>query len=108
MAIIKSFRALRPRAEQAQEWVALAGGVQNVLARAAELADVATEESLRLACHLIEHASLAEPTSAAVHELRARIYRSRSALQISSMARNILGHAVLASEQGQRDLAGNF
>ena len=97
-----------PRAQQATEWVTLAGGVQNVLARAAELADLATEDSLRLACHLIEHASLAAPTSAAVHELRARIYRARSALQVSSMARNILGHAALASDQGKRDLAGDF
>ena len=47
-----------PRAEQAREWVKLAGGVDKVLARARELAD---EGDLRLACHLVEHAVIAAP-----------------------------------------------
>ena len=61
-----------PRAEQAREWVALAGGVGPVLARADALLAAGSPDDVRLACHLVEHASLADPTSAAVHELRAR------------------------------------
>ena len=44
-----------PRAEQAREWVALAGGVEKVLARARELAAAGDH---RLACHLVEFAVL--------------------------------------------------
>lgn len=92
-----------PRAEQAREWVALAGGVAKVLDRVRQLRD---EGNLRLACHLIEHAVLAEPANADVHALRAEVYGARSQEQTSSMARNILNHAALASAEGKRDLAG--
>ncbi|WBL34871.1 MBL fold metallo-hydrolase [Tepidiforma flava] len=94
-----------PRAEQAREWVALAGGLDRVLERAAALR---AEGNLRLACHLVEYAVIAEPGSRAAHDLRAEIYAARAALQPSSMARNILNHAALASRQGKRDLAGDF
>jgi glyoxylase-like metal-dependent hydrolase (beta-lactamase superfamily II) len=94
-----------PRAEQAREWVALAGGLDAVLARAAALRD---EGNLRLACHLIEFAVIAEPGSKAAHDLRADIYGARSKLAVSSMERNILNHAALASLQGKRDLAGDY
>ena len=92
-----------PRAEQAREWVTLAGGLENVLARARELAAAGDH---RLACHLVEFAVLYEPGSAEAHEVRAEVYDARSAQQESSMARNILGHAAHASRQGKRDLAG--
>jgi len=94
-----------PRAEQAREWVALAGGLERVLARAAQLA---REGNLRLACHLVEFAVLAEPGSADAHALRREIYTARAAQQTSSMARNILNHAARASAQGKRDLAGDW
>jgi hypothetical protein len=64
------------------------------------------EGNARLACHLIEFAVLAEPGSAEVHRLRREIYQARSRAQVSSMARNILNHAALASAEGKRDLAG--
>ncbi len=35
-------------------------------------------------------------------------YAARSKLEESSMSRNILNHAALASEQGKRDLAGEY
>jgi alkyl sulfatase BDS1-like metallo-beta-lactamase superfamily hydrolase len=92
-----------PRAEQAREWVSLAGGVANVLARAKKLKD---EGDSRLACHIVEYAVLAEPSSKEVHTVRAEVYAARSKEQESSMARNILNHAALASQQGRRDLAG--
>ncbi len=94
-----------PRAEQAREWVALAGGLEHVIARALALV---AEGNTRLACHLIEYAVLAEPASAAAHEARAGVYAARSKEQTSSMARNILNHASLASKQGKRDLAGEY
>jgi alkyl sulfatase BDS1-like metallo-beta-lactamase superfamily hydrolase len=94
-----------PRDQQAAEWVALAGGIGPVLARAAALADAGDH---RLACHLVEYAVLAEPASAEAHGLRSRIYGERSSGHVSSMARNILNHAALASEQGRRDLAGEY
>jgi alkyl sulfatase BDS1-like metallo-beta-lactamase superfamily hydrolase len=94
-----------PRAEQAREWVSLAGGIDNVLARVEKLRD---EGNLRLACHVIEYAVLAEPASRRVHALRKEVYAARAKEQSSSMARNILNHAALASDKGKRDLAGNF
>jgi alkyl sulfatase BDS1-like metallo-beta-lactamase superfamily hydrolase len=92
-----------PRAEQAREWVALAGGVEKVLARAAALT---AEGNTRLACHVVEYAVLAEPQSKEAHQVREKVYAARSKEQRSSMARNILNHAALASAQGRRDLAG--
>ena len=94
-----------PRAEQAREWVTLAGGLENVLARARELAEAGDH---RLACHLVEFAVLYEPGSTEAHQARAEVYDARSAQQESSMARNILGHAAHASRQGKRDLAGEY
>jgi alkyl sulfatase BDS1-like metallo-beta-lactamase superfamily hydrolase len=76
-----------------------------VLARAAELREGG---NLRLACHLVEHAVVAEPASADVHALRAELYAAWAAEQSSSMARNILDHAAESSRQGKRDLAGDF
>jgi alkyl sulfatase BDS1-like metallo-beta-lactamase superfamily hydrolase len=94
-----------PRAQQAREWVALAGGVGRVLDRVRALV---AEGDLRVACHLLEFAVLAEPTSREAHEVRAEVYLARSAQQASSMARNILAHAGLSSEQGLRDHAGQW
>ncbi len=92
-----------PRADQAREWVALAGGIAPVLDRVRKLRD---EGKLQLASHLVEYAVIADP-SPAVHALRQEIYEARSKLEESSMARNILGHAARASAQGKRDLAGD-
>ena len=60
-----------------------------------------------VACHLIEAARHAAPESAEVHEARAAIYRANADSQPSSMARNILNHAALASDRGRRDLASD-
>jgi alkyl sulfatase BDS1-like metallo-beta-lactamase superfamily hydrolase len=94
-----------PRAQQAREWVTLAGGVESVMRRATELKDAG---DLRLSCHLIEYAVLAAPDSKEVHALRTEIYRARSQGELSSMSRNILNHAAMASEKGKRDLAGEY
>ncbi|MDA8313619.1 MAG: MBL fold metallo-hydrolase [Actinomycetota bacterium] len=92
-----------PRAEQARAWVDLAGGLGPVLARVTELTAAG---NLRLACHLVELAVLAEPGSTEAHAVRADVYQRRAAAEESSMARNILAHAAAASRQGRRDLAG--
>ncbi|MHB8685164.1 MAG: alkyl sulfatase dimerization domain-containing protein [Dehalococcoidia bacterium] len=94
-----------PRAEQAREWVALAGGLDRVLERAAALQAAG---DLRLACHLVEFAVIAQPASQEAHHLRAAVYGARAAGEESSMSRNILNHAALASAQGKRDLAGEY
>ena len=94
-----------PRAEQAHEWVDLAGGLDKVLDRAAKLK---ADGNLRLACHIVEFAVIAEPSSKEAHALRSEIYAARSKLEDSSMSRNILNHAALASQQGKRDLAGEY
>ena len=93
-----------PRAEQAREWITLAGGLEPVLQRAAALLAVGNE---RLACHLIEFAVMAEPSSAAAHALRRDIYQARAERQPSSMARNLFTHAARASDVGRRDTAGS-
>jgi alkyl sulfatase BDS1-like metallo-beta-lactamase superfamily hydrolase len=91
-----------PRAEQAREWIALAGGLDPVLRRAGLLL---AEGNERLACHLIEFAVMAEPASGAAHALRREIYEARARRQPSSMARNLFLHAARASEAGRRDTA---
>jgi alkyl sulfatase BDS1-like metallo-beta-lactamase superfamily hydrolase len=94
-----------PRAQQAREWVNLAGGAGRVLERARQLLE---GDDARAACHLVEYATLAEPDNADAWALRAEVYRAHSQAQESSMARNILGHAALASDQAKRDLAGDY
>lgn len=94
-----------PRAQQAEEWVGLAGGVGPVLERARALV---ADGDHRMACHLVELAVLADPSAAEVHETRAEIYAERSAGHESSMARNLLLHAAESSKQAKRDLAGDW
>ncbi len=94
-----------PRAQQAAEWVQLAGGVDAVLSRAD---DVLAAGDARLACHLVEFAALAAPGNADVWSVRAKVYAAHSAQHTSSMARNLLRHASIASEQAKRDLAGDY
>ncbi|MCX6527265.1 MAG: MBL fold metallo-hydrolase, partial [Actinobacteria bacterium] len=94
-----------PRAQQAQEWIALSGGLEKVLERAQQLA---TDGDLRMACHLVEFAVLFEPASTEAHAVRTAVYRARSEQQMSSMARNILNHAAFSSERNKRDLAGDY
>ena len=93
-----------PKADQAAEWITLAGGTRSVLERARALL---AEGRHDLACHLAEMACHAAPQDGEVHALRAEVYRANSETRTSSMARNILNHAALASEKGLRDLASS-
>ena len=79
-----------PRAEQAKEIAALAGGVENLLARASSLLE---EGNLPMACHLADWAAEALPDSAEVHKLRAEIYTARTDAEASTMSKGIFGAA---------------
>ena len=89
-----------PRQERAMEWVSLAGGLDDVLARARALLE---EGNFRLACHLVEESVAAEPTSADAHALRADVYSARADQQTSSMVRGIFDFAAASSRNGKRD-----
>jgi len=60
-----------PAAELASEIATLAGGADNLAARAAALADAG---QTRLAAHLIEFASTAMPLSKEIQTVRAKVY----------------------------------
>jgi alkyl sulfatase BDS1-like metallo-beta-lactamase superfamily hydrolase len=89
-----------PRAQQAREWIGLAGGVDAVLARVDQLS---AEGDLRMACHLVEMAALAAPDSRVAHEARTRVYAARSAQELATMSRGIFHHASESSREGRRD-----
>ncbi len=85
-----------PEAELAGEIAALAGGADVLTARAEALAG---DGNLRLACHLIEAAVLAEPANKRIHQARAAIYQARRAAESSFMATGIYRAAMLDSQE---------
>ena len=84
---------LKPAAEVqlAREVAMLAGGSDELADRAVA---VAADGELRLACHLIEMAVLADPESRRNHLIRADIYRQRRDSEVSFMATGIFRAAV--------------
>ena len=84
-----------PDAQLAAELAALAGGAVALARRARALAEAG---DLRLACHLVEFAALAEPDAAEVHGIRAEVYQQRRESETSLMARGIYGTAASASK----------
>lgn len=91
-----------PAAVFAGELVALAGGVDAMVARAQE---VVAAGDLRLACQLIELAVQAEPDSIHAHGVRAEIYQARRDAEFSLMAKGIFAGAVAESKavvEGER------
>jgi glyoxylase-like metal-dependent hydrolase (beta-lactamase superfamily II) len=97
-----------PRAQRAQEWVQLAGGVGRVLERVGELLGSGTDDDVRLACHLVEYAAMAAPDSSEVHTARAATYRARAAGDPTLMSRALFLHAAASSQAGRRDLVGDW
>lgn len=81
---------------QAREIVALAGGIAPMLKRAEA---VLLAGDIRLACHLIDWASAAEPASKEISTLRARIYTERCSIETSLMAKGIFGAAARESNE---------
>ena len=82
-----------PDTALAVEMARFAGGALVLAERGLALA--ATDS--RLACHLAEMASHAEPDNKAVHALRAEIYQQRRSTETSLMAKGIFGAAANAS-----------
>ena len=85
-----------PARDLAKTLSELAGGPENLLARAEREAE---NERLDLACHLIELATQAEPENIRLHEARARIYRSRTKAEISLMSQGVFRAAARDSEK---------
>ena len=74
----------------ATEVVGLAGGVDALVARVAELVSAG---DLRLAAQVAEWAVQAAPTDAAAHGVRADVYAARRAEEPSLMAKGVFGSA---------------
>ena len=83
---------LKPAPEDvvAVELARLAGGSAALALRAQEVADAG---DLRLACHLVELAARATPTSTEIHAARAEIYRRRRDEETSLMSKGVFGEA---------------
>ncbi len=83
---------LKPAPEQtvAAELARLAGGSAALAHRAQEAADTG---ELRLACHLVELATQASPSSTEIHAVRAELYERRRNEETSLMAKGIFGAA---------------
>ncbi len=90
------------RSEESKVWMELVGGIEIVIDKALEMSSQGKD---KIAAHLIETAFYADETNESVHKARQAIYENFSIKQDSSMARNILNHASLASAQNKRDLA---
>ncbi|ABS61899.1 beta-lactamase domain protein [Parvibaculum lavamentivorans DS-1] len=88
-----------PDAALASEIAALAGGVAKLVARAETLAASGREEDMRLACHLVEAAALAEPENRDAHMARANVYGARRKAELSLMSKGIFGWAERESAQ---------
>jgi alkyl sulfatase BDS1-like metallo-beta-lactamase superfamily hydrolase len=84
-----------PDAALAAEVALLAGGANALVARAEALSDAGEH---RLACHLVEMATLADPESRRAHAARAAIYTARRSGETSLMAHGIFGSAARESE----------
>jgi alkyl sulfatase BDS1-like metallo-beta-lactamase superfamily hydrolase len=89
-----------PDAVVGAELAALSGGVHVLVHRALELCSAGGDTNLRVACHLIDAASAAQPADVAVAAAAATIYRTRRTHETSLMARGIFGTA--ASEADAR------
>jgi alkyl sulfatase BDS1-like metallo-beta-lactamase superfamily hydrolase len=83
---------LKPSTDTAlgQELASLAGGASVLAARAQQLCEAG---DLRLACHLVELATLAAPEDKEVHAVRAEVFQARRDSETSLMAKGIYGYA---------------
>ena len=72
--------------ELAREMATLVGGAEALARRGEELA---ARGDLRLACHFVEMAALAEPESRTIHAIRAAVYEQRRRSETSMMATGI-------------------
>lgn len=84
-----------PRKHLAVELTSLVGGAPQLANRAKTLAE---EGDLRLSCHLIEFAALADPDNKEIHGIRAEIYRLRRSQETSLMSKGIYAAAMRESQ----------
>jgi alkyl sulfatase BDS1-like metallo-beta-lactamase superfamily hydrolase len=94
---VPSHRKPATEAEIGRELVALAGGLDGLIARARALA---AEGRLALASHLIDWATAADPGSASAHAARAEIYERRAEDARALMTRGIF--SATARESAER------
>ncbi len=78
-----------PRSAVATEVAAMAGGTSALVERALAL----ISSDIKVACHLIEFAVLADPSSTAAHGARAEIYQQRRNGELSLMSKGIFAAA---------------
>ena len=81
------------------ELAELAGGANRLGERAEALFEAGED---RLACHLIEFASIASPDDLALQELRAKIYQGRASRETSLMSKGIFRSAANESAANTR------
>lgn len=81
-------------ADLAREMARLAGGASVLASRAETLV---ADGDLRLACHLVEMASLADPDDRSIQGIRAEVYEARRRTETSFMATGIYRAAALDS-----------
>lgn len=79
-----------PDAVVATEVASLAGGVERLCERALELS---VDGDHRLACHLIEMASLAAPDSDEIRRARATVFGARNRAETSTMSKGVFAWA---------------
>jgi alkyl sulfatase BDS1-like metallo-beta-lactamase superfamily hydrolase len=92
-----------PDASLAAEVAALAGGVERLASRALELAAGGGEADLRLAGHLAEMATLADPEDERARRARAEVFEQRVAVESSLMARGVFSWAAAESRRRMDD-----
>ncbi len=90
------------RENEAAAWVDLSGGIGRIISKALEYS---AKNQHEIAAHLIETAYHADRKNEDMHKARSEIYKKFSVTQPSSMGRNILNHASMASLKGKRDMA---
>jgi alkyl sulfatase BDS1-like metallo-beta-lactamase superfamily hydrolase len=83
-----------PESAVATEIAALSGGAVRLAQRGREIAE---SGDLRLACHLVEMAALADPDDVEVHRARAEVYQRRRSEELSLMSKGIYGAAARES-----------
>jgi alkyl sulfatase BDS1-like metallo-beta-lactamase superfamily hydrolase len=89
-----------PEAALAREVAGLAGGARRLADRARALAsDDADDMSLRLAGHLVELASLADPSDSEIQAARAEVFERRVAAEASTMSKGVFAWAAAESRQ---------
>ncbi|MFN8051493.1 MAG: alkyl sulfatase dimerization domain-containing protein [Acidimicrobiales bacterium] len=86
-----------PDAVVATELATLAGGAARLAERALELSEAGDH---RLASHLVELASLAEPEAAEIRAARARVFGERAGVERSTMAKGVYSWAHRESAEG--------